>query len=93
MKRKSINSCGNHLREKTVSCRRRHQLAQKREIGFCLWAGLEEREMSVRITGMDVVVIAYDEGLNESIIQKKTEKVLAVMALVLMTKVHYLHSS
>lgn len=27
---------------------------------------------------MDVTVIEYDEGLNESIIQKKTEKVLVV---------------
>lgn len=37
--------------------------------------------MSIRITGMDVVVFAYDEGLNESIIQKRTEKVLVVRAV------------
>lgn len=71
-------------------CRVRHQLAQNREISFCLWAGLEKREMSIRITGMDVVVIAYDEGLNEPIIQKRTEKVLVERAVFSRKKLYFL---
>lgn len=58
-------------KKKIILYRIRHQLAQNREISFCLWAELEKREMSVRITKMNVAVIEYDEGLNESIIQTK----------------------
>lgn len=54
--------------KKIISCRIRYQLAQNREISFCLWAGLEKRETSIIITGMALVAIAYDEGLNESIL-------------------------
>lgn len=46
--------------------------------------------MSIRITGMDVVVFAYDEGLNESIIQKRTEKVLVVRAVFSRKKLYHL---
>lgn len=55
--------------KKIISCRIRYQLAQNREISFCLWAGWEKRETSIIITGMALVAIAYDEGLNESILQ------------------------
>lgn len=46
--------------------------------------------MSIRITGMDVVVIAYDEGLNEPIIQKRTEKVLVERAVFSRKKLYFL---
>lgn len=70
MKRRGINLMWKSSeRKKIISCRIRYQLAQNREISFCLWAGLEERETSIIITGMALVVIAYDEGLNESILQ------------------------
>jgi len=46
--------------------------------------------MSITITGMDVAVIAYDEELNESIIQKRTAKLLAVRAVFSRKKLHCL---
>lgn len=70
MNRKGINLMWKSSeRKKIISCRIRYQLAQNREISFCLWAGLEKKEMSITITGMALVVIAYDEGLSESILQ------------------------
>lgn len=69
--RKGINLMGKSSEGKKKSCRIRYQLAQNREISFCLWAGLEKRETSIIITGMALVVITYDEGLNESILQTR----------------------
>lgn len=46
--------------------------------------------MSIRITGRGVAAMAHDEGLSESIIQKRTEKLLAMRAVFSREKLHCL---